>query len=101
MTKVAARNDRALFDSVGVVRSLGAFVVAPHPRHGLVAAGYEDGTTILAFLDRAIPVLVHRGGEGAVSALAWSDDGRCLAIGTEGGLLAVARLEDWRAPRRR
>ncbi|MBM3542034.1 MAG: WD40 repeat domain-containing protein [Alphaproteobacteria bacterium] len=76
-------------------------VVAPHPCHDLVAAGYEDGTTILAFLDRAIPVLVHRGGEGAVSALAWSDDGRRFAIGTEGGLLAVARLEDWRAPRRR
>ncbi len=76
-------------------------VVAPHPHHGVVAAGYEDGTAILAFLDRSIPVLLHRGGDGAVSALAWSDDGHMLAVGTEGGLLAVARLKDWRAPKRR
>jgi len=73
-------------------------VVAAHPHHDVVAAGYEDGTTILAQIDRAHPVLVKRPGEGAVTALAWSADGQHLALGTESGFIGRIRLSDWRAP---
>ncbi|MBM3507372.1 MAG: WD40 repeat domain-containing protein [Alphaproteobacteria bacterium] len=73
-------------------------VVAAHPRHDVVAAGYEDGATILVQIDRAHPVLVKQPGEGAVTALAWSADGQHLALGTESGFIGRVRLSDWRAP---
>lgn len=73
-------------------------VVAAHPRHDVVAAGYEDGATILVQIDRDHPVLVKRPGEGAVTALAWSADGQHLALGTESGFVGRMRLSDWRAP---
>ena len=72
--------------------------VAAHPRHDVVAAGYEDGATILVQIDREHPVLVKRPGKGAVTALAWSADGQHLAIGTEGGFVGRIGLSDWRAP---
>ena len=73
-------------------------VVVAHPRHDVVAAGYEDGTTILVQIDRAHPALVKRPGEGAVTAVAWSADGQHLALGTEGGFVGRISLSDWRAP---
>ena len=73
-------------------------VVAAHPRHDVVAAGYEDGATILVQIDRPHPVLVKQPGEGAVTALAWSADGQHLALGTESGFIGRVRLSDWRAP---
>ncbi len=73
-------------------------VVAAHPKHEVIAAGYEDGAAILVEIDRPQPVLIKRPGEGAVTALAWSADGQHLAVGTEGGFVARLRLSDWRAP---
>ena len=73
-------------------------VVAAHPKHDVVAAGYQDGTTILVQIDRPHSVLVKRPGEGAVSALAWSADGQHLALGTESGYIGRIGLSDWRAP---
>ena len=73
-------------------------VVAAHPRHDVVAAGYEDGATILVQIDRADSALVKRPGEGAVTALAWSADGQHLALGTESGFLGRIGLSDWRTP---
>ena len=73
-------------------------VVAAHPRHDVVAAGYKDGTAILVQIDRTHPVLVKRPGKGAVTALAWSADGQHLALGTESGFVGRIGLSDWRAP---
>ena len=73
-------------------------VVAAHPRHDVVAAGYEDGATILVQIDRAHTVLVKRPGQGAVTALAWSADGQHLALGTESGFVGRISLSDWRTP---
>ena len=73
-------------------------VVAAHPRHDVVAAGYKDGTAILVQIDRTHPVLVKPPGEDAVTALAWSADGKHLALGTESGLVGRIGLSDWRAP---
>ena len=73
-------------------------VVAAHPRHDAVAAGYEDGAAILVQIDRTHPVLVKQPGKGAVTALAWSSDGQHLALGTESGFVGRIGLADWRAP---
>ena len=73
-------------------------VVAAHPRHDVVAAGYKDGATILVQIDRPRPVLVKWPGKGAVTALAWSADGLHLALGTESGFVGRVSLSDWRAP---
>ena len=73
-------------------------VVAAHPRHEVIAAGFKDGTTILVQIDRTHPVLVKRPGKGAVTALAWSADRQHLALGTECGLVGRISLSDWRAP---
>ena len=73
-------------------------VVAAHPRHDVVAAGYKDGTAILVQIDRTHPVLVKRPGKGAVTALAWSADGQHLALGTESGFVGRIGLSDWRTP---
>ena len=73
-------------------------VVAAHPRHDVVAAGYKDGATILVQVGRSHSVLVKRPGEGAVSALAWSADGQHLELGTERGLVGRISLSDWRTP---
>lgn len=70
-------------------------VVAAHPKHDVVAAGYKDGTTILVQIDRSHSVLVKRPGEGAVTALAWSTDGQQIALGTESGFIGRIRLSDW------
>ena len=75
-----------------------SILVAAHPRHDVVAAGYEDGATILAQIDRAHTVVVKRPGKGAVTALAWSADGRHLALGTESGFVGRISLSDWRTP---
>ena len=64
----------------------------------VVAAGYEDGATILVQIDRADSALVKRPGEGAVTALAWSADGQHLALGTESGFVGRISLSDWRTP---
>ena len=73
-------------------------VVAAHPRHDVVAAGYEDGATILVQIDSPDSALIKPPGEGAVTALAWSADGQHLALGTESGFLARISLSDWRSP---
>lgn len=61
--------------------------VAAHPTDDLVAAGYEDGAAVLLPIDGARAALVKPPGDGAVTALAWSADGRELAIGNESGLI--------------
>ncbi len=73
-------------------------VVAAHPRHGVVAAGYKDGAAILVKIEGAHPVPVRQPGEGAVTALAWSADGQHLALGTENGFVGRINLSDWQAP---
>ncbi len=73
-------------------------VVAAHPRHDVVAAGYKDGAAILVQIDHPHPVLVKQPGQGAVTALAWSADGQHLALGTESGFVCRISLSDWRAP---
>ncbi|MGH7066925.1 MAG: WD40 repeat domain-containing protein [Acetobacteraceae bacterium] len=63
--------------------------VACHPEHEVVAGGYSDGRVLAVDIDsgRVLPVAGPR--RDAVSALAWSPDGRYLALGTEEGFAAI------------
>lgn len=63
--------------------------VACHPQHDVVAAGFADGLVVLVEVESGRVLPVAEPGRGAVSALAWSPDGRWLVFGTETGFAAV------------
>ena len=63
--------------------------LACHPRHPLAAAGYDDGSVLLADLDHGRDRVIRHGAEDAVSALAWSPQGSHLACATAGGEAAL------------
>lgn len=71
--------------------------VACHPQHEVVAAGFADGLVVLVEIESGRVLPVADQGRGAVSALAWSPDGRWLAFGTETGFAAVV---DFASPSR-
>ena len=66
--------------------------VAAHPQFEMVAAGFADGLVVLADIasERILPVAAP--GRGPISALAWSEDGAWLALGTETGFAALVDL---------
>ncbi len=66
--------------------------VAFHPSEEVLAIGYSDGAAaIVRFADQAGAEL-DEPGEGAVTALAWSADGKHIAIGDEAGRGAIISL---------
>lgn len=64
--------------------------VAAHPHRDLLAVGYANGQVSIVQLGRRDELLLRQDGGGAVRALAWSGDGRHLAIGAADGTAAVA-----------
>jgi WD40 repeat protein len=62
--------------------------VAAHPIRPLVAAGYTNGQIVVGRIGARDELLVKPSG-GAVTALAWSPDGRHLAAGTVDGQASV------------
>ncbi|MBP0582838.1 hypothetical protein J8I29_26160 [Labrys sp. LIt4] len=62
--------------------------VASHPTRNLVAAGYADGRIVVARIGGRDELFVRPFG-GTVTALAWSADGRHLAIGDADGHAAL------------
>ncbi len=63
--------------------------VAAHPTKPLIAAGYANGQVVIAQVGRRDELLLRQDG-GAVTALAFSPDGRHLAIGDAAGGAAIA-----------
>jgi WD40 repeat protein len=63
--------------------------VACHPVEEVVAAGYIDGSVVMAEIVSKRVLRVAPSGHGPISALAWSGDGAWLAFGTETGFAAV------------
>lgn len=63
--------------------------VAANPLNDVVAGGFADGLVVVADIQssRIVPVVPPE--HGAISALAWSQDGTKLAVGTETGFAAV------------
>ncbi|RWF58411.1 MAG: WD40 repeat domain-containing protein [Mesorhizobium sp.] len=62
--------------------------VAAHPEKKLVAAGYANGRITIAQIGSPEEVLIRPLGS-AVTALAWSGDGRHLAVGAVDGTAAI------------
>ncbi len=68
---------------------------AAQGKRNLVAGGYDNGNVVICETGKPDELLL-RGVDGhAVRALAWSDDGLSLAIGTSGGFTAVARFPSY------
>lgn len=66
--------------------------VAFHPEQDVLAAGFADGTVLMieTTTQRVLPVVL--GGNGSISALAYSADGCMLGFGTEEGLIGLVDL---------
>lgn len=62
--------------------------IAAHPKTPLVAAGYASGRVVVSRIGAADELVVRASG-GSVTALAWSADGRHLAVGDEDGQAAI------------
>jgi WD40 repeat protein len=65
--------------------------VAAHPEKKLIAAGYANGRITIAQIGARDELLVRPLGS-AVAALAWSADGRHLAMGSVDGTAAIVTL---------
>ena len=63
--------------------------VAFHPSEETLAIGYADGAAIVVRFADQLGMELDEPGEGAVTALAWSGDGRRIAIGDEAGRGAI------------
>ena len=68
--------------------------VAFHPRALVVAIGYSDGLVLLCRLGDGAEILVRAplAEEGAISALAWDEQGARLLFGTEAGAAGLLTL---------
>ena len=78
----------------GVSNQTAVSRIACHPRRPLIAGGYANGTVVLCQPDSAALLFLRAAGEGAVTALAFSPSGGHIAIGTDGGEIAVVELPD-------
>ena len=63
--------------------------VAFHPTEEVLAIGYSDGAAILVRFADSLGMELDEAGEGAVSALAWSADGKQIALADEAGRGAI------------
>jgi len=66
--------------------------VACHPKQGVLAAGYSDGTILMVRLEDGAEILVRRNATPAVSALAWNAKGTLLAFADEAGDAGLLEL---------
>ncbi len=63
--------------------------VAFHPSEDVLAIGYSDGAAIIVRLADQAGAELDEPGEGAVTALAWSGDGKRVALADEAGRGAI------------
>jgi WD40 repeat protein len=77
---------------IGPARDWRVTRVAAHPRREIVAGGFDTGAVILADIPSREHVAVRAEDDGAVTALTWTADGRCLAYGTENGTIAITAI---------
>ena len=67
-------------------------MVACHPTQGVVAVGYADGLILIVRLPDGAEILARKPAAAPVTALAWSQDGKLLAFGTEDGDAGIVDL---------
>ncbi len=78
----------------GVASTVAVTRVACHPVRPVLAVGYGTGAVLLCRPGSADVLLVRGPAGGAVTALAWSDDGATLALGAEGGEIGLVAFPD-------
>jgi WD40 repeat protein len=66
--------------------------VAAHRRRRLIAAGYENGMVILAEPGKQDELPLKHDGQGAITAMSWSEDGGHIAVGSDRGLASIIEL---------
>lgn len=66
--------------------------VAFHPSEEVLAIGYSDGAALLVRFADDTSLVLDQAGEGAVTALAWSGDGKRVALGDDAGRGAVIEV---------
>jgi len=66
--------------------------VAFHPNEEILAIGYADGAALVVRFSDNMGMELDEPGEGAVSALAWSADGKHIALADEAGRGAIIAL---------
>ncbi|WP_162683178.1 WD40 repeat domain-containing protein [Rhodobacteraceae bacterium DSL-40] len=84
--KAAARVQAIATGSPGIAA---IDAVTTHPDRALSAFGYANGLVQIAQVGKADELVVRPGDGAAVRALAWSRDGRHMAIGTARGNVAL------------
>jgi WD40 repeat protein len=67
-------------------------MVACHPTEDMVAVGYADGLILIVRRLDGAEILARRPAAAPITALAWSEDGRLLAFGTEDGDAGIVDL---------
>jgi WD40 repeat protein len=63
--------------------------VAFHPSEEVLAIGYADGAALVVRFADLLGMELDEPGEGAVTALAWSPDGKSIALADEAGRGAI------------
>ena len=66
--------------------------VAFHPHEETLAIGYSDGAAMVVRFADQMGMELDEPGEGPVTALAWSADGKHIAIGDEAGRGAIVNV---------
>jgi WD40 repeat protein len=59
--------------------------IACHPRQDVIAVGFEDGLMLMVRIGDGAEILARKPDKVAISAIAWVNDGKTLAYGTETG----------------
>jgi WD40 repeat protein len=78
----------------GIAGKIPVTQVVCHPTHPLIAVGYHNGAVLLCQPGGSDVLFVKGSGDSPVSAIAWSPNGSCLALGTEAGELGLVSLPE-------
>lgn len=68
--------------------------VACHPGEDIAAIGYNDGMILIVRFADQKEVLLRRPGKGAITSMAWDEDGYRLVFGSQAGDCGVVPLNE-------
>ncbi|MEM7635962.1 MAG: hypothetical protein AAF299_15460, partial [Pseudomonadota bacterium] len=68
--------------------------VTSHPERNLVAAGYKNGFVVVMQLGVRDELVLNSEDRGAITNLAWTRDGRHLAVATGNDVAAIISIPE-------